>query len=68
MHKEKKVGCIIMRILDLYLKGVASLPDDDLITAGVNYLCEKYNMTTRTDMALDQLNHIIDATISSVKI
>ena len=80
IETDRQVGCMIMWILDLYLEGVVPLPDDDLIAARINYLCEKYNMTrslnekffrvemaSQMDMALDQLNHIIDAIFSSVE-
>ena len=44
METDRQVGRMIMWILDLYLEGVVPVPDDCLITARIDYLCEKYNM------------------------
>ena len=44
METDRQVGRMIMWIMDLYLEGVVPVPDDDLITAPLNYLCEKCNM------------------------
>ena len=41
---HRQVGRMIMWVLDLYLEGVVPIPDDDLITARIKCLCEKYNM------------------------
>ena len=40
--RQEFIGHMIMWVLDLYLEGVVPVADDDLITARINYLCEKY--------------------------
>ena len=48
-ERQRSIGYMIMRVLDLYLEGKSPLPPADAITTRVAYLCEQYKIPKRAD-------------------